>query len=230
MDVVDWHSTIAPSFDLGYRRSSAFRERLNVWRTLIARYLPPNGRVLDAGCGTGVLAAVAAELGGHVTGFDGSAAMIDIAKHKEVDALGRLAFHVAALSDILKFGPAKYDLVLSSSVMEYVPGPLSETVRMHADMLQPGGFLIASVPNGNSIWRAFERGIFAVSGRPRYFAHVAHIPRSTEFVAAIKDAGLRIESQQTYAAAPIIGRFARRIGVEDRTDTLRVAVGCRETY
>ena len=98
-------------------------------------------RILDAGCGSGPLAAALADGGAEVTGFDSSAAMVDLARQR----LGPDAdLHVADLAAPLDLPDAEYDDVVASLVLHYLQdwsGPLGELRRV----LKPGGRLIVSV-------------------------------------------------------------------------------------
>jgi len=98
-------------------------------------------RVLDAGCGSGLLASALRAKGAHVTGFDASPAMVDLARNR----LGEgAAVHVADLAERLPFDDAEFDDVVASLVLHYLPdwtGPLAEMRRV----LRPGGRLLLSV-------------------------------------------------------------------------------------
>ncbi|MEU4380043.1 class I SAM-dependent methyltransferase [Micromonospora echinofusca] len=98
-------------------------------------------RILDAGCGSGPLSAALRAKGAVVTGFDASAAMVDLARQR----LGEDAdVHVADLSAPLPFADAEFDDVVASLVLHYLEdwsGPLAELRRV----LKPGGRLILSV-------------------------------------------------------------------------------------
>ncbi len=98
-------------------------------------------RILDAGCGSGPLAAALRDSGAVVTGFDVSAAMIDLARQR---LGGDADLHVADLASPLPFADAEFDDVVASLVLHYLEdwaGPLAELRRV----LKPGGRLILSV-------------------------------------------------------------------------------------
>lgn len=98
-------------------------------------------RILEAGCGAGPLFAALRAKGAIVTGFDASAAMLDLARER----LGEDAdLRIADLRKPLPFADAEFDDVVSSLVLHYLEdwtGPLTELRRV----LKPGGRLIASV-------------------------------------------------------------------------------------
>jgi ubiquinone/menaquinone biosynthesis C-methylase UbiE len=98
-------------------------------------------RVLDAGCGAGLLSASLRARGAVLTGFDASPAMVELARRR----LGNdVSLHVADLAAPLPFDDVEFDDVVMSLVLHYLAdwtAPLSELRRV----LRPGGRLILSV-------------------------------------------------------------------------------------
>ena len=98
-------------------------------------------RILDAGCGAGPLLAALRDRGAIVTGFDSSAAMIELARRRLGDGAD---LQVADLGRPLPFPAGTFDDVTASLVLHYLKDwgpPLAELRRV----LKPGGRLIASV-------------------------------------------------------------------------------------
>ncbi|WP_182376861.1 class I SAM-dependent methyltransferase [Nocardioides sp. WS12] len=98
-------------------------------------------RILDAGCGSGPLTAALRDRGAVVTGFDASAAMVELARQRLGDDAD---LHVACLGEPLPFADGEYDDVVASLVLHYLEdwtGALSELRRV----LKPGGRLLVSV-------------------------------------------------------------------------------------
>ncbi|WP_413320163.1 class I SAM-dependent methyltransferase [Agrococcus sp. 1P02AA] len=106
-------------------------------------------RVLDAGCGSGPLALALRERGAAVSGFDGSAAMIELARQR-LGASTPLA--VLDLAAPLPYPDGAFDDVIASLVLHYLEDwttPLAECFRI----LVPGGRLLLSVnhPTGAAL-------------------------------------------------------------------------------
>lgn len=94
--------------------------------------------VLDAGCGNGVLASMLAACGYEVTGIDGDAEGIAVARKK----FPGLRFEVGRFENM----PAEtYDCVVSTEVIEHLYAP-HELVRHCFEALRPGGTLVISTP------------------------------------------------------------------------------------
>ena len=98
-------------------------------------------RILDVGCGSGPLMADLRDRGASVTGFDLSAAMVDLARARLGDDAD---LHVADLAAPLPFADEAYDDAVASLVLHYLEdwtGPLAELRRV----MRPGGRLLVSV-------------------------------------------------------------------------------------
>lgn len=222
-NAVDWHESIADSFARGYDRSPRFRERLAVWRDLIARHIVPGSHVLDAGCGAGTFSFELARHGARVTAFDGSPAMIELCERRSAaEGQPDIAFSVALLESVSAHPAQSYDAVISSSVLEYLPDLDAEIARL-ARVLKPGGHLIVSMPNRQSLYRRIERIAYRLTGRPRYYAHVRSVITADELAATLHRHGLAaIETR--YFADPPIGLVARLSGGDPTSKTLFATV------
>jgi ubiquinone/menaquinone biosynthesis C-methylase UbiE len=98
-------------------------------------------QILDAGCGSGPITADLQARGAVMSGFDGSPAMIELARRRLGDDV---PLHVADLGQPLPFADDAFDDVIASLVLHYLEdwsAPLAEIRRI----LKPGGRLILSV-------------------------------------------------------------------------------------
>ena len=112
--------------------------------TFCAGLLAPGARVLDAGCGTGRVAIRLAQQGFDVVGVDVDASMLAAARDSAPD----LPWFEADLADLVGDalgGATDFDLVvLAGNVVPLLePGTCDRTVRSLADLLAPGGRLVA---------------------------------------------------------------------------------------
>jgi len=225
-DAADWHTAIAARFDSRYRDSPAFRERLAVWRRLIAHYADPAGDTLDAGCGSGVLAAVAAGHSRRVIGFDASPEMVRIAREKQVaGGLDNVEFRELRMEQLEALGDARFALVVSSSVLEYLED-FWGSVDALAGRLSPDGALIFSVQNMSSFYRQGERAVFRATGRPAYMAFVKSQPGDGEIRSGLVVRGLEVVETVYFSPAPLLSPLARPLGLARRADNLAAYV-CR---
>lgn len=106
----------------------------------------PAARLLDVGCGTGALLALAAEAGWTVTGIEMSPPLAALAREKlpgaQIYQADLLSPH---LSDFLSF-----EAVMALDVLEHVLNPRAALARLF-DWTAPGGRLILHTPNAASL-------------------------------------------------------------------------------
>lgn len=117
-------------------------------------------RILDAGCGSGPLAAALTAKGAAVTGIDASPAMLELARQRLGDDAD---LHVAELGRPLPFADGTFDDVVMSLVLHYLRdwvAPLAELRRV----VKPGGRVLLSV-NHPTVYKVCypEADYFAVT-------------------------------------------------------------------
>jgi SAM-dependent methyltransferase len=127
-------------------------------------------RILDAGCGSGPLFAALRDRGAIVTGFDKSAAMVELARRRLGDGAD---LQVADLGSPLPFPDGEFDDVIASLVLHYLEdwGPALAELRR---VLKPGGRLLVSVEHPFAITLMHvqagrEADYFATSNRTKEY-------------------------------------------------------------
>ncbi|HED17736.1 MAG TPA: class I SAM-dependent methyltransferase [Gammaproteobacteria bacterium] len=127
-----------------------FKDRLNIFIHNLESVLPSPARILDYGCGAGVISLEMAKNGYNVVGADGAPGMIEAAETERVRRnIDNVSFNVES-SGAKDYPDNSFDAIVCSSVIEYVSDDkrlLSEFIRI----IRPGGWLLFSVPHDMSM-------------------------------------------------------------------------------
>ncbi len=150
-------------------------------------------RILDIGCGGGLLSEPVARLGADVVGADASEKNIKTASvHAEQMSLDIDYRHITA-EELVDAGE-KFDVILNMEVIEHVTTP-KDFIRDCAKMVRPGGLMICSTIN-----RSFKAFAFAIVGAeyvlrwlPRGTHQYAKLVKPLELRRYLIDAGLSPE-------------------------------------
>lgn len=134
---------LAAAFDNAaaqFEQAPVQTDRMMMARLLQAADLPAGGRILDAGCGPGLVAEALSQAGYRVVGIDLSAEMIARAR-KRCAAYGeRASFEQKSVFDPCLAGP--FDGAISRFVLHHTPDHFA-FIRRQAELLRPGGVLVA---------------------------------------------------------------------------------------
>jgi 2-polyprenyl-6-hydroxyphenyl methylase/3-demethylubiquinone-9 3-methyltransferase len=129
-----------------------------------------NSRVLDVGCGGGLLAETLARAGAEVTAIDLAPSMVETARLHALDSGLTIDYRVEAAEQLLNTQPGKYDVVTCMEMLEHVPDP-AETIAVLGKLVRPGGHVFLSTINRN-----FKSFLLAIVGA-EYLANL--VPRGT---------------------------------------------------
>ena len=156
-------------------------------RLLLDRIGPVRGlRILDVGCGDGVLATRLAQDGARVTGLDASPAMIAAARRR-AKAAGVEIDLVEGDSGGLPFPAGHFDRVVSVATLCFVDNP-RPTIRDMVRVLKPGGRLILGELGRWNLWAA-QRRVKGWLGSKLWRA--AHFRSRADLIELADQAGLR---------------------------------------
>lgn len=121
--------------------------RRNVAVQWTSEYVAPGGRVLDAGCGAGLVALDLAERGFFVHGMDIAEPMLELARRRFRDAHVDEARYAFTLGEVetTQLAPASFDGIAALGFIEYQVDEAALLRRFH-ELLAPGGIVILSGP------------------------------------------------------------------------------------
>ncbi|WP_426146841.1 bifunctional 2-polyprenyl-6-hydroxyphenol methylase/3-demethylubiquinol 3-O-methyltransferase UbiG [Polaromonas sp. DSR2-3-2] len=181
---------LAKFSDLAHRwwdKESEFRplHEINPLRLdWIASLVPLNGlRVLDVGCGGGILADSMARRGARVLGIDLASKALKVAQLHALEAQTQgVEYREISAESLAAEQPGTFDMVTCMEMLEHVPDPAA-VVKACAVLVKPGGYVFFSTINRNA--KAF---LFAIVGA-EYVLNM--LPRGThEYSKLIKPSEL----------------------------------------
>ena len=118
----------------------------------------PNPKILDVGCGGGILSEALAKAGAQVTGLDLSDASLQVARqHSQQHGLN-IEYRYERVEDLAQKEAGTYDVVVCMEMLEHVPEP-SKVIAACAQALKPGGLAFFSTIN-----RTPKGFLFAIVG------------------------------------------------------------------
>jgi ubiquinone/menaquinone biosynthesis C-methylase UbiE len=217
---VQWHSSVAHDFDSSYRKDSRFRDRYGVWLEVIDACCDAGHSVLDLGCGPGELLLPLARRHGQVVGVDGSAEMLGICERKVGESdLRNVILRQGDIAKLAELRLGSFDLIVASSVLEYLPD-LDATLDEIERMMSPGGTFIFTLPNGSSLYRIAEPLIYRLLRRPAYFPYVVNVLTPAQATARLERHGLQVRETRTLSPTPVLSQFLRPLGLRRFSDNL----------
>ena len=166
-------------------------------------------KVLDVGCGGGILADSMARRGANVLGIDLAGKALKVAQLHALEArTENVAYRESCAEDLAAEQPAQYDIVTCMEMLEHVPEPAS-VVKACAELVKPGGWVFFSTINRNP-----KAWLFAVVGAeyvlnmlPRGTHDYAKFIRPSELLRDIREAGLQEIELRGLQHNPITGRY-----------------------
>jgi 2-polyprenyl-6-hydroxyphenyl methylase/3-demethylubiquinone-9 3-methyltransferase len=169
----------------------------------------PGKRVLDVGCGGGILADSMARRGADVLGIDLAAKPLKVAQLHAIEAgTPRVAYREVAVEALADEMPAAFDVLTCMEMLEHVPDPES-IIAACGHLLKPDGWAFFSTINRNA--KAFA---FAIVGAehvlkllPRGTHEYARFLRPSELAAWCRAAALEPVSARGLEYNPLSRRY-----------------------
>lgn len=159
-------------------------------------------RVLDMGCGAGLLTEPLARMGGTVTGVDAAAENISVAQDHAAQSGLTIDYHAGEIDAV---AGQKFDLITCLEVIEHVADP-ARFIAGLAGLLAPDGLLILSTPNRTALSRLAVIGIGeTIGGIPPGTHDWNKFVTPEELAGHVRAAGLIVADQRGLAFDPIKG-------------------------
>ena len=172
-------------------------------------------RVLDVGCGGGLLSEAIATRGAITTGIDLSERPLGVARLHLLESGLTIDYRQVSAEQLAKDHPASFDVVTCLEMLEHVPEPES-TIKACATLLKPGGMAFFSTIN-----RKPKAYLLAVVGAeylmrllPRGTHDYARFLRPAELAAYCRQAGLEVDEVVGMSYNP----FSRQATLGNDTD------------
>jgi 2-polyprenyl-6-hydroxyphenyl methylase/3-demethylubiquinone-9 3-methyltransferase len=166
-------------------------------------------RVVDVGCGGGILSEALARAGANVIGIDLAPRVLEVARLHLHESGLRVDYREIAVEDLAAQIPGAFDAVTCMELLEHVPDPGS-VIDACAKLLKPGGRLFASTLNRTP--QAFGAAIvgaeYVLNLLPRGTHHYAQFIRPSELAGCLRGAGLELEDVSGIAYNPLTRRAA----------------------
>jgi 2-polyprenyl-6-hydroxyphenyl methylase/3-demethylubiquinone-9 3-methyltransferase len=164
-------------------------------------------RILDVGCGAGLVTEPFRRLGAETVGIDPSASNIEVAKLHAAES-GLAIDYRAATAESLAAAGERFDVVAILEVVEHVPD-VAAFVAASAAMVKPGGLMIGATINRTL--KAFALAIVGAEYVLRWLPRGTHsydkLVTPAEFAAAFRAAGLEVAAETGVVYVPIADRW-----------------------
>ena len=165
-------------------------------------------RVLDVGCGGGILAESMAAKGAEVTGIDMGEAPLEVARLHLLETGEQVDYQQIPVEQLAAGHPAEFDVVTCMEMLEHVPDP-SSVVNACASLAKPGGYVFFSTLNRNpkSYLLAIVAAEYVLGMLPKGTHDYAKFIRPSELSHWIREADLTSLDISGMTYNPLTGTY-----------------------
>ena len=166
-------------------------------------------RVLDVGCGGGILADAMARKGADVLGIDLAEKSLKVAQLHALEAgTSQITYRLVAAEALAAEMPDQFDVVTCMEMLEHVPD-LASVVQACARLAKPGGWVFFSTINRNpkSFLMAILGAEYVLNLVPRGTHEYARLLRPSELARFCRDAGLDMQQSCGLEYNPLSRRY-----------------------
>ena len=167
-------------------------------------------KVLDVGCGGGILADSMARQGADVTGIDLSAKALRVAQLHALEAqTPNTNYREISAEAIAEEQPSSFDVVTCMEMLEHVPDPAS-VVRACAELVRPGGWVFFSTLNRSpkSFLLAVVGAEYVLNMLPRGTHEYAKMIKPSELASFCRAVELDLRQTRGLGYNPLTQRYS----------------------
>ncbi len=179
-------------------------------------------RLLDIGCGGGLVAEPMARLGAAVTGIDASEANIKTALTHAGEHGLSIDYRAGTAEGLIAAGEAPFDIVLNLEVVEHVANP-HQFLKDTASLVKPGGLMIIATLNrtAKAMATAIIGAEYVLRWLPRGTHEWSKFVTPEEIARAVSEAGLQAEAPIGVSFYPLSGQW--KLSVDTNVNYMTVA-------
>ncbi|WP_027966890.1 bifunctional 2-polyprenyl-6-hydroxyphenol methylase/3-demethylubiquinol 3-O-methyltransferase UbiG [Halomonas halocynthiae] len=165
-------------------------------------------KVIDVGCGGGILSESMAHRGAEVTGIDLGEAPLAVARQHAQQAGVEVDYQRISVEEMAEQHAAEFDVVTCLEMLEHVPDPAS-VVRACMQLVKPGGQVFFSTINRNPKAYAFAiiGAEYVMNMLPKGTHDYSRFIRPSELAGWCRAAGLTVCEQMGMSYSPLSRRF-----------------------
>lgn len=161
-------------------------------------------RLLDIGCGGGLVCEPMARLGASVTGVDASEANIKTAMTHAQEAGLHIDYRAGTAEGLIDAGETPFDIVLNLEVVEHVADP-QQFLKDTANLLTPGGLMIVATLNrtAKALATAVIGAEYILGWLPRGTHDWSKFLHPNDVINPLESVGLNVRPPQGVSYAPL---------------------------
>lgn len=165
-------------------------------------------KVLDVGCGGGILSEAMAQMGASVTGIDLGEKALQVARLHQLESNVSVEYRLISVEALAAEQPAQYDVVTCMEMLEHVPDPAS-VVQACAALVRPGGHVFFSTLNRNpkSYLFAIVAAEYLLNLLPRGTHQYEKMIKPSELASAIRQTDLQLVDMIGLTYHPMTKRY-----------------------
>lgn len=172
-------------------------------------------KVIDIGCGGGILSESMASCGATVTGLDMGKAPLSIARLHAMESELNIDYQQITAEDMAQQNPAEFDIVTCMEMLEHVPDP-SSVINACCTLVKPGGSVYFSTINRNPKSYAFAivGAEYLMKMLPRGTHDFAKFIKPSELDEWARLSGLKLNNLKGVTYNPFTGLFSQSQNVD----------------